>query len=352
MKVAIVGCGLISDIHLKAATSYSGAQVVGLADKDIARARTQAARFSIRQATSELGDLLAQQPDVVHVLTPPASHESVTIAALEAGAHVYVEKPMAISEAACERMTRAAVAANRQLCIGHCWVYSPAMRQASELLSSGKAGAVVQAAASFNFDLRRSPNFGSGHWSGEMPGGLAEDVAIHPLSALIHVLGAPHRTYALNRGAIADDGRPPDVRALVEGERGLGTLALSFRARPDLAMLDLWCERMLLRLNISSMTLTTYRQLPFPRKISLAMANLDVASQLVGATIGTAWRLLRRKVDGSYGIVPLVHAFYAAIEAGQSAPVGPAEGQQAVRVLRSIWPLASTSSSPALGVVA
>jgi len=351
MKVAIVGCGLISDVHLKAATGYPGAQVVGVADQDIGRARAVAGRFSIRQACADVGELLALRPDVVHVLTPPASHEVVAIAALQAGAHVYVEKPMALSEAACERMARAAAAAGRQLCVGHCWVYSPAMRQASDLLASGAAGAIVQATASFNFDLRRSPDFGRDHWSGAMPGGLAEDIAIHPLSALIHVLGAPSRTYAVNRGDMGDDGRPPDVRALLEGERGLGTLALSFRARPDLALLDLWCERMLVRLNISSMTLTTYRELPFPRKISLAMANLDVASQLVGATVRTGWRLLRRKVDGSYGIVPLVHAFYAALQAGRPAPVGPEEGQQAVRVLRSIWPLASASASPALEAV-
>jgi hypothetical protein len=81
------------------------------------------------------------------------------------------------------------------------------------------------------------------------------------------------------------------------------------------------------------------------------MANLDVASQLVGATVRTGWRLLRRKVDGSYGIVPLVHAFYAALQAGRPAPVGPDEGQQAVRVLRAIWPHASTSTSPALEAV-
>ena len=43
-------------------------------------------------------------------------------------------------------------------------------------------------------------------------------------------------------------------------------------------------------------------------------------------------------VDGSYGIVPLIHAFYAALEAGKPAPVGPEEGTQTVAMLRSIWP--------------
>jgi predicted dehydrogenase len=350
MKIVIVGCGTISSNHLRAATSYRGAQVVGVADRDISRARDQAARYSVKQAFDNTEDLFALRPDIVHVLTPPAAHEEVTLAALRAGAHVHVEKPMATSVAACERMAAAALAAGRQLCVGHCWVYSPALVQARKLLSSGVAGAVVQAACSFNFDMRRVPAFDQGHWGNQIPGGLAEDVAVHPLSVLIRILGASRRTYAISRGGVKPDDRPADLRAMLDGERGLGTLSLSFRARPDLALLDIWCERMLLRVNISSMTLTAYRELPLPRKIALAASNLDVATQLVGATASTAWKLLRRKVDGSYGIVPLIHEFYKAIESGAPAPVSPAEGLQAVSVLRSIWP--ATETSPLLGVVA
>jgi hypothetical protein len=103
---------------------------------------------------------------------------------------------------------------------------------------------------------------------------------------------------------------------------------------------------MLLRLNISSMTMTVYRELPVPRKLARGLSNIDVAAQLVGATASATWKLLRKKVDGSYGIIPLIHAFYAALEAGKPAPVGPAEGTQAVGVLRSIWP--ATTETPQL----
>jgi hypothetical protein len=103
---------------------------------------------------------------------------------------------------------------------------------------------------------------------------------------------------------------------------------------------------MLLRLNMSSMTLTLHRDLPMPRKIARGVSNLDIASQLVAGTANTVWKLLARKVDGSYGIVPLIHAFYAALEAGQPAPVGPTEGMQSLLVLRSIWPAAESAPPP------
>jgi predicted dehydrogenase len=345
LKIGVVGGGVISGIHLSAATSYTSAEVVGIADRDITRARAQAERYSIKRSFDNVTDLLALKPDVVHVLTPPGSHESVTLEALQAGAHVYVEKPMALSVASGQRMARAAAAANRQLCVGHCWVYNPAMTQAQRLLESGAAGAVLQAASSWNFDMGRAPTFSKDHWSTEMPGGLVEDVAVHPLSVLIRLLGRSRRTFSVSRPATTGSG-PPDIRALLDCERGLGTLSVSFHARPDLALVDIWCERMLLRLNLSSMTLTVHRDLPMPRKIARGISNLDIAGQLVAGTANTVWKLLARKVDGSYGIVPLIHAFYAALEGDQPAPVGPDEGIESLTVLRSIWPSEESALPP------
>jgi len=346
MKIGLVGCGMISGHHLTAAARYPRSEVVGLVDRDIGRARAQAAQFGVKRTFDNLPELLTLKPDVVHVLTPPALHAGVVVEALEGGAHVYVEKPMALSVADCDAMGRAAAAANRQLCVGHNWLYSPAMLEAQALIAKGGIGEIVQAAASFNYDVRRNPSFGQHHWSKDLPGGLAEDLAVHQVALLIRLLGAPQQTYAISRGAAAvPGGKSADIRAVIEAKRGLGSLAVSLRALPDMALLDIWCERAMLRLNISSMTLTICRDLPVKRSIARGLSNFDVAAQLVGSTVGSAWKLLRKKVDGSYGIVPMIHAFYAALESGRPAPVGPVEGTQAVSVLRTIWPAAQ---APAL----
>ena len=218
---------MISGHHLRAAASYPGNEVLGLVDRDIGRARAQAERFTVKRTFDNLADLLALKPDVVHVLTPPALHLGAVVEALQGGAHVYVEKPMALSVADCEAMTRAAAAADRQLCVGHNWLYTPALLEAQELIAKGGTGEIVQAAASFNYDVRRNPSFGQHHWSKDLPGGLAEDLAVHMLGAIIRLLGAPLRTYAVSRSAPAvPGGKTADVRAVVEAERGLGTIAV------------------------------------------------------------------------------------------------------------------------------
>jgi 2-alkyl-3-oxoalkanoate reductase len=340
MKVGVVGSGIISTHHLTAMSRYPGCTVVGIADRDIERARAQAARFRVTNTFDSIAELLNQKPDVVHVLTPPDTHEALVIQALAAGTHVYVEKPMAITVEACQNMARAAERFGRQLCVGQSFLYTPAMMRARSLLESGQVGEVVQASASFNYDVRRNPSYKQGHWAKDLPGGLAEDLAVHPASLLISLLGAPRQTLALDRSnAEIPDGKAADVCAILSAERGLGTLAVSLRARPDMGMLDIMCTRRMLRLNISSMAVSVYRDLPLPKKLSRAAGNLDIAAQLVGGTASATWKLLRKKVDGSYGIVPLIHAFYAALEAGKPAPVSPQIGAQAVGVMRAIWPL-------------
>jgi predicted dehydrogenase len=349
MKIGIVGSGTISGHHLSAASRYRRCEIVGIADRDIARARAQAARFSVPRSFDNLADLLRLKPDIVHVLTPPDAHESLVLEALGAGAHVYVEKPMAISETACENMRRAAARAKRELCVGHSLLYTPVMVRAQQILASGVAGQILHAEAGYYYDVRRNPTYGKGHWAKELPGGLAEDLAVHLAAILIRLLGTPQRTLAASRtSAEIPEDKTADVRALLDCEHGLGTLSVSLRARPDVSLVDIWCTRMLLRLNISSMSLTVHRDLAIPRKIARALGNVDVAAQLVGGTLGTMWQLFRKTVDGSYGIVPLIHAFYAAIEAGQPAPVGPAEGARVVAVMRSIWPAVIGSSRVAV----
>jgi predicted dehydrogenase len=345
MKIGIVGSGMISGHHLAAASRWPGAEVVGIVDRDISRARAQAAKHSINRTFDNLPDLLALGPDVVHILTPPDSHATLAMEALRAGAHVFVEKPMAMSEQECIAMAAAAARAGREICVGHCWLFTPPMLQARELIESGTAGDVLQASASFNFDVRRNASFGQGHWAAQLPGGLAEDLAVHPLAVLSRLLGASRRVFAVERTAAEiPAGKTADIRALLDAEAGPGTLSVSLRARPDMGLVDIQCTKSLLRLNISSMALTMQRELPVPQKIGRALGNVDVAWQLFGGTVGAAWKLARKKIDGSYGIVPLIHAFYSAIEEGKPAPVPASDGIESVRLLRTIWPEPDTAA--------
>ena len=91
--------------------------------------------------------------DVVHILTPPKTHAELAIRAIEAGCHVFVEKPMALTVEETDAMNAAAGRNGVKLCVGHSRLCAPLMLKARNLVESGKIGKVLHVNVSYNFDV-------------------------------------------------------------------------------------------------------------------------------------------------------------------------------------------------------
>src|SRR5215813_8795053 len=99
LKVAIVGCGKIADTHASQIQRIEDCKIVAACDTELLMARQLCDRFPISRYFSDLNSLLTEaRPDVVHITTPPTSHFEVARKCLEAGCHVYVEKPFTVYE--------------------------------------------------------------------------------------------------------------------------------------------------------------------------------------------------------------------------------------------------------------
>src|ERR1043166_4652088 len=110
-RVGVVGAGYVATHHLRALRDLPFVETVGIADLDETRARELASKFGVTGVYRDLSHMREALPDVIHVLTPPASHKTLALEALAMGCHVLVEKPMAESEEECaERIARAAEA--------------------------------------------------------------------------------------------------------------------------------------------------------------------------------------------------------------------------------------------------
>ena len=96
LGVGIIGCGNISAAYLQLAPMFKGYDIVAVADINMANARARASEFNVRADTVD--DLLASSDvDLVINLTIPAAHVGVSRAILQAGKHVYSEKPFVLS---------------------------------------------------------------------------------------------------------------------------------------------------------------------------------------------------------------------------------------------------------------
>jgi predicted dehydrogenase len=150
LKLALVGCGAISRLHLPAIREGARrTEIVAAVDSDPARADATA-RETGASAFTSLEDALAHGGfDAVDLMLPHHVHEEAAIRCLEAGKHVLLEKPLATSLAACERVLGAARRTGTVFMVGENTQYWPEVLTAKRLLDDGAIGEIVTARASF-----------------------------------------------------------------------------------------------------------------------------------------------------------------------------------------------------------
>ncbi|MDD9987459.1 MAG: Gfo/Idh/MocA family oxidoreductase [Spirochaetaceae bacterium] len=239
--IGLIGCGKISAAYLQAAPDYPVLDMVACADIDHAAAQRIGAEFGLQ--VMEVDDLLASDDvEAVLNLTVPAAHAPVNLAALQAGKHVYCEKPFAVDPAAGaevlaaarERGLRVGSAPDTFLGAGHQTVRT--------LVDADRIGRVVAASAIW---------MGHGHegWHPspaffyEQGGGPHFDMGPYYLTALVHALGPVRAVTAMtgrafetrtvgsgpNAGAVVPVQVDTHLSGTLEFASGcIGTIAMSF----------------------------------------------------------------------------------------------------------------------------
>jgi predicted dehydrogenase len=141
--IVLAGCGGIGRCHAAAVAVMPEARLVATVDVDEDRARTFAETFHAETFATDLADVLARDDvDAVIVATANNLHAPLTIQALEAGKHVMVQKPMALTLAEADEMVAAADRSGRQLMVSFFEFFHPAFKRAKELVDRGRIGDV------------------------------------------------------------------------------------------------------------------------------------------------------------------------------------------------------------------
>ena len=234
INVAVVGTGNISPLHLSGFLAHPGlARIVALCDLVPAKAEAKRAAFGLDGVGvhAHIDQVLARDDvDLVAICTPPSTHAELAIAALRAGKHVLVEKPMAPSLAECDAMIAAARESGRVLSVVAQNRFRDDLALVKAAVESGLLGPV--AAVQVDSAWWRGTEYYDLDWRGTWEsegGGPTLNHAIHHLDLVAWLLDAsPQAVAALMTNAWHDNSEVEDLSvAILQYPRALATVTAS-----------------------------------------------------------------------------------------------------------------------------
>jgi predicted dehydrogenase len=251
VRVAVIGCGSISKHrHIPEYADNNNVELVAFVDPVIERAEEYAAKHG-GKAFADYETMLAEiKPDAVSVCTPNYLHAPMSIAAANAGAHVLVEKPMAVTDEEAAAMNEAAAKNGVKLMVGHNQRLMPPHVKAKQILDSGVLGKVLTFRTSFGHPGPDGWSIdGAGSWffrKQEAIMGAMGDLGVHKSDLIRYLLNDEVSEVA---AFIATIDKPGDVddnaNVIVRMQSGaIGSLVASwtyYKGEDNSTVL--WCEK-------------------------------------------------------------------------------------------------------------
>ncbi|MCY9514502.1 Gfo/Idh/MocA family protein [Paenibacillus apiarius] len=192
VKVAVVGAGSISEMHFGGYEKNGEAEIVAVCDLNAERAKEKAVRFGAPEAAiyTDYKELVADSNvDAISICTWNNSHAPIAIAALEAGKHVLVEKPLCMTVEEALAVQEAQKKSGKTLQVGYVRRYGTNTRVLKKFIDDGDLGQIYYAKASC---LRRLGN--PGGWFSDKErsgGGPLIDLGVHVIDLCWYLMGKP-----------------------------------------------------------------------------------------------------------------------------------------------------------------
>ena len=191
--IGVLGAGFMGTPHAHALADIADVRVVGIFSRSADKATALAREVGAEPFSDPMKLATDPRVDAVSVTLPTQVHREFVVAALEAGKHVLVEKPMAVNVAECDDMIAAAQRNNRVLMVAHVLRYWPEYVALVQYVKSGALGKPLIATAK---RLAGPPRWAEYYLHPEWSGGGVVDMQIHDVDTLNWLFGAPKTVYA------------------------------------------------------------------------------------------------------------------------------------------------------------
>lgn len=327
LRIALLGGGKMAVQHAAAVRACQNVTLVAVVDPMIAPDELQRRFGSGVAAFADLHTMLCEaKPDVVHIVTPPATHVGLAITCLQAGAHVYVEKPFALTASDAESVLQLASEKGVRVCAAHQVLFQESAIRYRQYLPV--IGAIRHVESFFSFKPVRRRAGGGGLTT---PVDQLVDILPHPVYLLLHAM-PPGERAALTALDVSPAG---EVRAVVRRGEALATLVVTLRARPVESFLKVMGSNG----SVEADFVIGYvvRLLgPGASAPAVVLKPFSKAWQIAWGSFRSLLQLVSKRHRSYPGLAELLGRFYASIVAGGSPPMTGEEIVETVRLCEQI----------------
>jgi predicted dehydrogenase len=363
LRVAIVGCGKIADRHAEQILLIPGCEIVGVCDREELMARQLQERLNAGTYFTEVQDLLDKaKPDVAHITTPPQSHHPLGKLCLQAGCHVYIEKPLTVNAGEADELIRLAEHKNLKLTVGHDAQFSHAAIEMRRLIEGGYLGGPPVHLESYHcYDLRdvsyaKALLGDSRHWVRTLPGGLLQNTISHGISKIAEFLTGDTPevlAYGFTSPLLRSIGETEimdELRVILHDEGVTAYFTFSSQMRPSLHHFRLYGPKNGLIVDDDQQTVIKVRGSRHKSYLEQFVPPWDYAKQYVANSLGNVGKFLRADFQAGYRMKVLIQTFYRSITNGSALPIPYKEILRTSRIMDAIFSqLSSTQNSMSAG---
>jgi predicted dehydrogenase len=350
MRVALVGCGKIADQHVLAMRRVPGCDVVALCDREPLMAKQLGERFGISDCFSDLTEMLrAVSPDVVHITAPPQSHYALARECLQAGSHVYLEKPFTVTAEEAESLIELAERRNVKITAGHNLQFTLEMLEMRRLMREGFVGGEPAHLESyFSYDLG-DPTYAKGllqdqnHWVRKLPGGLLHNIISHGVAKLAEFLDDDLTDIMAMAGqspllkSLDDKQILDELRVLVRDKTGR-TASFCFSTQlKGLNQLRLYGPEGSIVVDHISGTVVRNKYRPCKSYLTYFVPPLRAAREHLRNARINVTNFVRQRLHQDFGMKELIERFYNSIRSDSPPPIPYREIILTARIMDEIF---------------
>ncbi|MBE3141690.1 MAG: Gfo/Idh/MocA family oxidoreductase [Thermoplasmata archaeon] len=351
LRIGIIGCGKIADAHAGAISMIPGAKIVGACDIEPLMARQFTERFNVKRYFHDITEMLESiQPDVVHITTPPQSQHEIGILCLEAGCHVFIEKPFTLNFKQASEIIGMAEAADLKVTTGTDEQFSHVAIRMRKLMAEGYLGGPpLHMDVYYCYDLgdeRYARVFlaNKNHWVRKLPGQLMHNIISHGIAKIaeylqgdeVEVIAHGFTSEFLKK--IGENELIDELRVIIHGaKQTTAYFTFSTQMRPPLREFRIFGPKNGLILDQDHHALIKVRGESYKSYADKLIPLNTYARQYRRNMLANACLFLKRDFHMKAGLKNLIERFYRSIEEKSSPPIPYTEILLTARILDSIF---------------